>query len=65
MSEELTCKKCGSKDIEVRERGFKLGRAVVAGLILLPAAPVVGMIGRKKLVNRCMNCGHTFKKIVE
>lgn len=63
MSEEPICPKCESENIEVGERGFKLGRAVLTGIIFTPiVGGVVGLMGRKKLVYRCMDCGKIFKK---
>lgn len=62
IEEKPFCPKCKSENIEICERGFKLGRAVLTSVILSPVGgAVIGMIGRKKLVNRCMNCGKTFK----
>lgn len=56
------CPKCGSIKITVQERGFKLGRAVFTSIILTPiVGGVVGLIGRKKLVNMCNDCGKRFK----
>lgn len=40
------CPKCGSTAITAGQRGFKL---------------TTGFIGSNKTVNRCANCGHTWK----
>ncbi|EJR57500.1 hypothetical protein IIO_05027 [Bacillus cereus VD115] len=44
------------RDINVRV-------ALVAFIIILLGAPITlfsGLVGRKKIVNGCMNCGHTW-----
>lgn len=59
---DTQCPKCDSPNIDTQERGFKLGRAALTSIILTPVVGgIIGMMGRKKLVNRCMDCGKIFK----
>ena len=56
------CINCGSDKFNRQERGFKLTRAVVTGVLFTPiVGGVVGLIGRKKLVDKCMDCGKEYK----
>lgn len=59
----LHCPKCGSYDVRRDKRGFKLGRAMVAGALtgFLDVAAVAGAAGSNKMVNRCDKCGHTWQ----
>lgn len=42
----LKCPKCGSTNISTGQRGYSL---------------ITGFLGSNKTVNRCGNCGHTWK----
>ena len=61
-SDALACPKCGSQQIHVDKRGFKLGRAVGVGILTGGIGGVVaGAVGRNKIMITCLHCGHQWK----
>lgn len=58
---EVTCPKCGSSQVMGRNKGFDLGKAAMGGLALGPVGLLGGLIGSKKVVVACLNCGHRWE----
>lgn len=60
---QIRCPKCHSTQIAPMKRGFKLGRAVVGGVIgggVLGGA-IIGGIGANKVELVCLKCGRKFR----
>lgn len=55
------CPKCYSTNISANKRGFKMGRAVVAGTLTLGVGLLAGAAGKNKIEVTCLKCGHTWK----
>jgi ribosomal protein S27E len=57
----VRCPKCGSEQVGAGNKGFGLGKAA-AGLVLLgPLGLLGGVVGSKKIVVSCLNCGHQWQ----
>ena len=54
------CPKCKSTNISSTEKGFNLCGAAVGTLLLGPFGLLGGMIGRKKIVMTCLDCGENW-----
>ena len=54
---KVKCPKCGSEQVTGGSKGFGLGKAVAGGILLGPVGLLGGMIGRKKVMVSCLNCG--------
>jgi DNA-directed RNA polymerase subunit M/transcription elongation factor TFIIS len=54
----VQCPRCGSQQIMGDTRGFSAGKAVVGGLLLGPLGLLGGLAGSKKVIVRCLKCGH-------
>jgi tellurium resistance protein TerD len=54
----IKCPKCGSSQITTKTRGFSLGYAAIGDILLGPVGLLGGLIGSKKIVIVCLNCGH-------
>jgi len=63
MDEEnqVKCPKCGSTQITADKKGFGLGKAAIGGLILGPVGLLGGLIGSKKVMVSCLNCGNRWQ----
>lgn len=55
------CPKCYSTQVSANKRGFKMGRAVVAGTLTLGAGLLAGAAGKNKIEITCLKCGHKWK----
>ena len=55
------CPKCYSTQVSANKRGFKMGRAVVAGTLTLGAGLLAGAAGKNKIEVTCLKCGHKWK----
>lgn len=53
----IKCPKCGSTQITAGNKGFGLGKAAVGGALLGPVGLLGGLIGSKKVMVTCLNCG--------
>lgn len=58
---QLSCPCCGSLHLSAGDQGFGLGKAAVGGLLVGPVGLLSGMIGHKKTIITCLNCGHKWK----
>ena len=61
MSGELKCPKCSSTQLHAGSKGFGLGKAAAGGLLLGPVGLLGGMIGSKKVIITCLNCGKKWR----
>lgn len=57
----IFCPKCLSSRLEVREKGYNVGRATVASLIGAKDAWLWGMWDMKDRICTCKSCGHEFE----
>jgi len=57
MANELSCPKCGSTQLTTKDKGFSIGKAAVGALWLGPVGLAGGLLGSKKQMVLCMNCG--------
>lgn len=60
-NEILRCPKCKSTQLSAGDKGFSLGKAAVGGALLGGVGLLGGLIGSKKLMVGCMNCGHKWE----
>lgn len=61
QAEGMRCPNCQSKNIEIHQKGFSAGKALVGGLLTGGIGLVAGFHGRKQLIAHCLNCGHDWK----
>jgi len=54
----VACPKCGSRNLSAGQKGFGIGKAAAGAVLLGPVGLVGGMLGRKKTVFVCQDCGH-------
>jgi tellurium resistance protein TerD len=52
------CPKCMSPNVMPVKKGFRIGKAIVGGLILGPLA-LVGGVNKTEMI--CNKCGHKYK----
>lgn len=57
----LRCPRCGSSQLHAGDKGFGLGKAAVGGLLVGPVGLLGGLIGSKKLIITCLQCGHKWQ----
>lgn len=56
-----SCPKCNSLDIVTDTKGFGLLKAAAGAVVAGPVGLLGGLIGSKKTVFVCTNCGHRWK----
>lgn len=56
-STDLRCLNCGSYQIHAGNKGFGLGKAAAGGLLVGPVGLLGGLIGSKKVMITCLECG--------
>ncbi|MBT2759872.1 hypothetical protein [Paenibacillus sp. ISL-20] len=59
--ELIKCVKCKSTQLTAGDKGFGLGKAAIGGLALGPVGLLSGVIGSKKTMITCLNCGHKWE----
>lgn len=59
--EEISCPKCGSRQITSAKRGFGVGKAALGGFILGIIGLLSGFIGSNKIKLVCLKCGHEWR----
>mgnify|MGYP000995342025 CR=1 FL=1 len=58
----VSCPKCGSTQVSGSEKGYGLGKAAVGGVVTgSPIGLLGGLIGSKKAMVNCLNCGHRWE----
>ena len=59
---KITCPRCGSTDVHIDKRGFKLGRAVGVGILTFGLGGVIaGMMGKNKIMANCVRCRYQWR----
>lgn len=53
----LKCPRCNSTQLHAGDKGFSLGKAAAGGLLIGGVGLLGGMIGSKKTMITCLNCG--------
>jgi hypothetical protein len=61
--EKISCPKCQSTQIVVREKGFSPVKGAVGGVALGALGVLVGFHGSKNIMLYCLNCGHDWKHV--
>lgn len=57
----LHCPKCGSTSIQSSNKKISVGRGIVGGALLGPIGAGVGALTSKKIICKCLVCGHEWK----
>ncbi|MFA5537560.1 MAG: hypothetical protein WDA53_10420 [Bacillota bacterium] len=60
-NQELHCPRCGYTQFHAGDKGFGLGKAAAGGLLLGPVGLLGGLIGSKKVILTCLNCGRKWQ----
>ncbi len=60
-SDSLKCPECGSAQLSANQKGFGLGKAAVGGILLGPVGLLGGLIGKRKIIITCLQCGHQWE----
>ena len=55
--DRVKCPSCGSFQVSAGNKGFGLGKAAAGGILLGPVGLLGGMLGSRKTVISCMQCG--------
>lgn len=58
---QIKCPVCDSTQITAGNKGFGLGKAAAGGILLGPVGLLGGLIGSKKIIVTCLNCGNQWK----
>ena len=60
------CPKCGKSNtfelVGEKQGGFSGGKAAAGAVLLGPVGLIGGLLGKKKTVYKCSNCGYTIEK---
>ena len=58
----VKCPSCRSTQITANTKGFGLGKAAVGAVLLGPIGLLGGVLGSKKVIITCLNCGHRWSR---
>jgi DNA-directed RNA polymerase subunit RPC12/RpoP len=58
--EVIRCPKCNSEMIEIYQKGFRVGKALVGAVVTGGIGLLAGFIGSKKALAVCLACGKKF-----
>ena len=61
LEDSIKCPKCGSTQITAGNKGFGFGKAAIGAVALGPVGLLGGLIGSKKVIVTCLNCGHKWQ----
>ena len=57
----LKCPRCGSTQLHAGDKGFSLGKAAAGGILIGPIGLLGGLLGSKKTMITCLQCGHNWQ----
>jgi hypothetical protein len=60
-STAVRCPKCRCEQFATNRKGFGVAKAAAGGLLLGPVGLLGGLIGRKKVVITCLQCGYQWR----
>lgn len=55
------CPKCGSSQLHAGDKGFSLGKAAFGNALIGPVGLLGGLLGSKKIMVTCLQCGHKWE----
>jgi DNA-directed RNA polymerase subunit RPC12/RpoP len=55
------CPRCDSSRLTAGDKGFSPGKAAVGGLLIGYVGLLGGLLGSKKTIITCLNCGHKWQ----
>lgn len=61
VEKKVVCPKCGNSSISAGNKGFGLGKAAAGGILIGPVGLLGGLIGSKKVMASCLNCGNKWE----
>ena len=57
----MKCPKCGSTQFHTGDKGFSLGKAAVGNVLAGPVGLLGGLLGSKKTMITCLQCGYRWE----
>lgn len=60
-NDSIKCPICKSAQLSPNKQGFKIGKAVVGGVLLGGVGLLGGLIGSNKIEITCLSCGHKWE----